>query len=55
MLLLVYNMRVACVQISSVEQARMITLSMDSGSNCSITRHGLLSVSLDSGARISFC
>ena len=31
-------MRVACVQISSVEQARMISiqLSMDSGSNCSM-------------------
>ena len=32
-IVIVYNMRVACVQISSVEQARIIQLSMDTGSN----------------------
>ena len=31
-------MRVACVQISSVEQARIVQLSMDTGSNRSVYR-----------------
>ena len=35
-IVLVYNMRVACAQISSVEQAHIIQLSMDTGSNRSV-------------------
>ena len=35
-IIIVYNMRVACVQISSVEQAGIIQLSMDTGSNRSV-------------------
>ena len=39
-------MRVACVQISPVEQARMIQLSMDTGSNRSVYHTAWLVVCL---------